>query len=286
MQRTTPRTIKHFTDGKAVDQHQDDDRRQRHPQHADAEDNLRNALAGQRLQGTSQVEVVTLGEHGRQLAIGQRQSLARGGDCVVIHFCGRITCLMFHQGIRLAGKRTRHCRLHRAILIQDVSVLSVKGRSRSNHHAGRGENKGNDETDREIEYRQATMGLAPFLAQHRVRQQEGHVDTHGGAERSHDDVALILGNFIRPEFRILSRGLNCRPERGRRFEEAGWPRNETGEDGPPVETAVRRQGNDHAEERDHHDANEDFQNDLEQLDPLVATLVEEIDHRRDRKQDQ
>ena len=66
----------HLRKGKTVDQHQDDDGRYRHANHADAEDNLRDGLvAGEIFQRIGECRRIAFDEHCGELLIHLRKGV-------------------------------------------------------------------------------------------------------------------------------------------------------------------------------------------------------------------
>ncbi len=63
----------HFRDGEAVDQHQNDDRRQRHPEHSEAEQILGVAFAGDPFESPGKIVGVPFHEHRGNLTIRLRE---------------------------------------------------------------------------------------------------------------------------------------------------------------------------------------------------------------------
>ena len=153
----------------------------------------------------------------------------------------------------------------------------------SDHHAGRGQKKRQEQAKRKIKRGQASVCPAPALAQHRVRQQEGHIDAHSGGGGSDHSIALRTEDDIVPVARV-ARFLDNFRELGRRLGEQAEIWNEAGENRPPIEAAGHR--HDDAEETHHHDGHHDFQNNLEDLHPFTAAVVRPHHRRTDDKEQQ
>ena len=130
------------------------------------------------------------------------------------------------------------------------------------------------------------MPLAPALAEHGVRQEEGHVDPHGRRGGGDHHVLLLADDALAPEgARLTSAREHTREGRGRLREqrEIGDEAAEDLSRGQPA--LARQQGDDHPEEGEDDHADHRLQDPFEDLHALSARVVLP-DHRGRDPEDQ
>ena len=140
--------------------------------------------------------------------------------------------------------------------------------------AAGGDHEGDEEAGREVEDGEAAVFFAPAPFEHRVGEEEGHVDADGGGEGGHDDVALFVHDGRAPFFGIRGQ-FDERGEGVGRAEEGSEVGDEAFEDRGPRERGVFADGehDDDADEGKDDEADHDLEEGLEELDALTARTV-------------
>ena len=154
-----------------------------------------------------------------------------------------------------------------------------------NHHAAGGKHERDKEASREIEDCQATEATVPAFAEHRVGQQERHVDADRRRRCGDHPLALRRQDGLRPVVRVAGRG-DEGLQVGRRSPKEANVRREARENPAPVEDALQRHGRHHTEETDHHQAHHRLERPVEDPHPHSGRVVEPDNHRGHEKQPQ
>ncbi len=289
MQGPFRRLAQHLADREPVDQHQDDDRRNRHPQHSHAEDGLSHSLAGEFFERQCQVTRVVVDQHRRQSTIDDRQS----GNPVTSDLWRQVRQL--HSGLLIVQQLLqvpfelvldfhRNAR-HIAFTQQPRIRLAVKLGRRGNHDATGRQHERKEETDRKIKDRQAAEVAIPLSFQQRVRKQEGHVDPHRGRSSRHHAASLTVQNHRTPIRLVATRFGQSRRVRIGNTPQQADVRHEPGHDLAPWQGTLESHRHHDAKETQYDHPNHHLQHHLEQLQTTPTTVIRPDNRHGGPKQD-
>ena len=116
--------------------------------------------------------------------------------------------------------------------------------------------------------------FVPAFAEHRVRQQECHVDADGCRRGAYHNVALLAYDHVSPEGpEILGHPFYVRHNLVGRLIEQTQIGNQAAEDFAPDDLAFDAELENHADEAEYDDTDDRLDHDLEYLDALASCAV-------------